>query len=164
MWNVDGNGENYLKLFRGRMVEYGWYVTIGKLGFCRCGMAQLVRLWIKKVTIGKQDCFRSGWSNVLTPVVHPHQAIILPDNTYLEPQIKEYLWTVQFFRLIPRFPCIYPKTNCNQSWWGDDEDVDNAGWPFPLWVVSLPVGVEMRSNWDNFMSLAMFTPLGFIRL
>ena len=34
-----------------------------------------------------------------------------------------------------------------------------AIWPFPLCVVSLPVGVEMRSNWDNFMSLAMFTPL-----
>ena len=52
-------------------------VTIGKLGFFRGGMAQLVRLWIKKKTV--------------LGVVPPHQAIILPDNTYLHPQIKEYL-------------------------------------------------------------------------
>ena len=59
--------------FRGGMVECGSKkVTIEKLGFFRGGIAQLVRLWIKKVTIGKQDCFRSGWSNVLTPVVHQH--------------------------------------------------------------------------------------------
>ena len=32
--------------------------------------------------------------------------------------------------------------------------------PLPLFirVVSLPVGVEMRSNWDSFISDAMFTP------
>ena len=61
-------------------------VIIRKLGFFRGGMAQLVRLWIKKKTVLGVE-----WSNVLTPVVPPHQAIILPDNTYLHPQIKEYL-------------------------------------------------------------------------
>ena len=40
------------------------------------------------------------------------------------------------------------------------DDGDEAeSWPFPLCVVSFPVGVDMRSNWDNFMSLAMLTPL-----
>ena len=31
-------------------------------------------------------------------------------------------------------------------------------------VVSLPVGVEMRSNWDSFMSEAMFTPRPVVHL
>ena len=30
--------------------------------------------------------------------------------------------------------------------------------PWLRLTVSLPVGVEMRSNWESFMSLAMFTP------
>ena len=74
------------------MVEYGSKGHNRETRLFRGGMAQLVRLRIKKRSQLENKTFLGvEWSNVLTPVVHPHQAIILPDNTYLHPQIKEYL-------------------------------------------------------------------------